>query len=124
MSTTAGIAIRVPVVDGSVTDLTANLATDVTVEHERDLQHVASRIPTVVVPTGIEDWPSPWDFSQGDRLIRTARAAALRFLDGSPIDAAPGLYRAPGYDPAEPLTSAASVGGERQDRSTGSRSAS
>jgi glyceraldehyde-3-phosphate dehydrogenase/erythrose-4-phosphate dehydrogenase len=37
-----GIAIRVPVVDGSVTDLTANLATDVTVEHERDLQQVAS----------------------------------------------------------------------------------
>jgi NTE family protein len=76
------------------------------------------------VPTGIEDWPSPWDFSQGDRLIRTARAAALRFLDGSPIDAAPGLYRAPGYDPAEPLTSAASAGGERQNRSARSRSAS
>jgi NTE family protein len=91
---------------------------------ERDLQQVASRIPTVVVPTGIEDWPSPWDFSQADRLIRTARAAALRFLDEAPIDAAPGLYRTPGYGPAEALTSAASAGGERSDRSAGSRSTS
>ena len=91
---------------------------------ERDLQQVASRIPTVVVPTGIEDWPSPWDFSQGDRLIRTARAAALRFLDESPVHAAPGLYRTPGYGSDEALTSAAGAGGERPDRSAGSRSAS
>jgi NTE family protein len=90
---------------------------------ERDLQQVASRIPTVVVPTGIEDWPSPWDFSQADRLIRTARSAAHRFLDEAPIDAAPGLYRAPGYGPVEAL-SAAGAGGERTDRSAGSRSLS
>ncbi|MDT7741719.1 MAG: hypothetical protein QOE59_797 [Actinomycetota bacterium] len=91
---------------------------------ERDLQQVASVVPTVVMPTGIEDWPSPWDFSQGDRLIRTARAAARRFLDEAPIDAAPGLYRAPGYGPPEALSSAASAGGERTDRTTGSRSTS
>jgi NTE family protein len=84
---------------------------------ERDLQQVASAVPTVVMPTGIEDWPSPWDFSQADRLIGTARATAHRFLEETPIRSAPGLYRAPRYAPGEALSSAASAGGGRPDRS-------
>jgi len=87
---------------------------------ERDLQQVASAIPTVVLPTGIEDWPQPWDFSQADRLIRTARGTAHHFLDETPVGPEPGLYRAPGFRPAEALSSAASAGGERRDRSAGS----
>jgi NTE family protein len=84
---------------------------------ERDLQQVASAVPTVVMPTGIEDWPSPWDFSQADRLIGTARATAHRFLEETPIRSAPGLYRAPRYAPGEALSSAVSAGGGRPDRS-------
>ena len=88
---------------------------------ERDLQQVASTVPTVVVPTGIDDWPSPWDFSQADRLIATARDTARRFLAETPIEPTPGLYRAPGYDAGDPLSSAASAGGERPDRSADPR---
>jgi NTE family protein len=73
---------------------------------ERDLQQAASRVPTVVLPTGIEQWPSPWDFSQADRLITTAEASARRFLEETPIGAAPGLYRVPGYGPPSPTDSA------------------
>lgn len=73
---------------------------------ERDLREVSGRIPTVVVPTGIETWPAPWDFRQSQRLIDTASLAAGRFLDGLRVNG-PGLYRADG--PAAGL--AASVSG-------------
>ncbi|WP_433782114.1 patatin-like phospholipase family protein [Actinomycetospora sp. CA-101289] len=69
---------------------------------ERDLWQVAASVPTVVLPTGVEAWPSPWDFSQADRLITTARDAAERFLQETAISAAPGLYRVPGYGPPPP----------------------
>lgn len=59
---------------------------------ERDLREVSQYIPTVVLPTGIEAWPAPWDFGQSQRLISTARRAAERFLDGLRISG-PGLYR-------------------------------
>ncbi|MGP3961069.1 patatin-like phospholipase family protein [Nonomuraea sp. 3N208] len=58
---------------------------------ERDLREVSEQIPTVVLPTGIETWPSPWDFSHSRRLINTASLAAGRFLDGLRISG-PGLY--------------------------------
>jgi NTE family protein len=64
---------------------------------ERDLQEAARQIPVVVPPTGIESWPPPWDFSQADRLIRTASGAAGRFLDRLDIGHGPGLHRAPGH---------------------------
>ncbi|GII56526.1 patatin [Planotetraspora thailandica] len=67
---------------------------------ERDLHEVSSRIPTVVLPTGIETWPAPWDFGHSQQLIDTASLAAGRFLDGLRISG-PGLYR--GDDP--PATS-------------------
>jgi NTE family protein len=59
---------------------------------ERDLHEVAQHIPTVVLPTGIEDWPAPWDFGHSQRLISTACRTAGRFLDELHIDG-PGLYR-------------------------------
>ncbi|MFD9316394.1 patatin-like phospholipase family protein [Streptomyces sp. NPDC060053] len=59
---------------------------------ERDLHEVSRNIPTVVLPTGIETWPAPWDFGHSQRLISTACRAAGRFLDGLSING-PGLYR-------------------------------
>ncbi|MGP4008433.1 patatin-like phospholipase family protein [Streptomyces sp. 4N124] len=66
---------------------------------ERDLHEVSQHIPTVVLPTGIESWPAPWDFGHSQRLISTASLTAGRFLDGLRIDG-PGLYRAD--DPSVP----------------------
>jgi NTE family protein len=70
---------------------------------ERDLQEVSKYIPTVVLPTGIEAWPAPWDFRQAQRLISTASRTAGRFLDGLRISG-PGLYRldGPPVTPASP----------------------
>jgi NTE family protein len=59
---------------------------------ERDLREVSQHIPTVVLPTGIEAWPAPWDFGQSQRLITTACLAAENFLNGLRISG-PGLYR-------------------------------
>ena len=59
---------------------------------ERDLHEVSKHIPTVVLPTGIEAWPAPWDFGHSQRLICTASLTAGRFLDGLCIRG-PGLYR-------------------------------
>lgn len=78
---------------------------------ERDLHEAARRIPTVVLPTGIDAWPAPWDFGHSQRLISTASRAAGRFLDGLRVDG-PGLYRAvdrpavsggPAAGPASPV---------------------
>ncbi|MGI3199360.1 hypothetical protein ACRJ4W_13465 [Streptomyces sp. GLT-R25] len=79
---------------------------------ERDLHEVARHIPTVVLPTGIEEWPAPWDFGHSKRLISTASRTAGRFLDG-PHVRGPGLYRADGLPAtsngaAEASTSSAS----------------
>ncbi|WP_329372918.1 patatin-like phospholipase family protein [Streptomyces sp. NBC_01483] len=70
---------------------------------ERDLHEVSQHIPTVVLPTGIENWPAPWDFGDSQRLITTASLAAGRFLDGLRISG-PGLYRVddPQATPAGP----------------------
>lgn len=70
---------------------------------ERDLHEVSQHLPTVVLPTGIEAWPAPWDFRHSQRLINTASRTAGRFLDGLRIDG-PGLYRvdAPSTAPALP----------------------
>lgn len=70
---------------------------------ERDLDAVARHIPTVVLPTGIEAWPAPWDFGQSQRLISTAHRTAGQFLDGLRISG-PGLYRTeePSATSAEP----------------------
>ncbi|GAA1287687.1 patatin [Planotetraspora silvatica] len=68
---------------------------------ERDLHEVSKQIPTVVLPTGIETWPAPWDFGHSQRLINTASLAAGRFLDELRISG-PGLYRVDG----PPATSA------------------
>ncbi|MEV4570183.1 patatin-like phospholipase family protein [Nonomuraea sp. NPDC049419] len=59
----------------------------------RDLREVSERVPTVVLPTGVESWPAPWDFRQSRRLIHTAASAAGHFLDTLHIDG-PGLYQA------------------------------
>ncbi|GGW98336.1 patatin [Streptomyces malachitofuscus] len=59
---------------------------------ESDLHEAARRIPTVVVPTGVEAWPAPWDFGHAHRLIGTAALAAGDFLDRLRIEG-PGLYR-------------------------------
>ncbi|MHA5053205.1 patatin-like phospholipase family protein [Streptomyces sp. SD15] len=59
---------------------------------ERDLHEVSQHIPTVVLPTGIEAWPAPWDFGHSQRLISTASLTAGRFLDKLRISG-PGLYR-------------------------------
>jgi NTE family protein len=74
---------------------------------ERDLHEVSKHIPTVVLPTGIEAWPAPWDFRHSQRLISTASRTAGRFLDGLRISG-PGLYRA---GPGEASTSSVSVVG-------------
>ncbi|PIB04050.1 patatin [Streptomyces sp. HG99] len=76
---------------------------------ERDLHEVSRHIPTVVLPTGIDAWPSPWDFGHSQRLISTASRTAGRFLDGLRISG-PGLYRvddppAASADPGEASTS-------------------
>ncbi|WP_061294696.1 patatin-like phospholipase family protein [Herbidospora cretacea] len=68
---------------------------------ERDLHEVSRRIPTVVLPTGVDTWPAPWDFRHAQRLIDTARLAAGRFLDGLRVSG-PGLYGTGG-----PLTTSA-----------------
>ncbi|MFI1479868.1 patatin-like phospholipase family protein [Streptomyces sp. NPDC020747] len=60
---------------------------------ERDLHEVSQRVPTVVLPTGIDTWPAPWDFGHAQRLISTASRTAGDFLDGLHISG-PGLYRA------------------------------
>ncbi|MGQ4386265.1 patatin-like phospholipase family protein [Streptomyces sp. SAS_270] len=62
---------------------------------ERDLQEVSGLIPTVVLPTGIDTWPAPWDFGHSQRLISTACRTAGRFLDELRISG-PGLYRVAG----------------------------
>ncbi|WP_336215884.1 patatin-like phospholipase family protein [Nonomuraea sp. LPB2021202275-12-8] len=58
---------------------------------QRDLHEVSEQIPTVVLPTGIDTWPAPWDFGHSQRLINTAALAAGCFLDGLRISG-PGLY--------------------------------
>lgn len=55
----------------------------------------AGAASVVVLPTGIETWPAPWDFGQSHRLIETACREAGRFLDGLRISG-PGLYRVDG----------------------------
>jgi NTE family protein len=72
---------------------------------ERDLDEVSKHIPTVVLPTGIEAWPAPWDFRQTQRLISTASRTAGRFLDGLRISG-PGLYRVD--EPSTPASPGAS----------------
>jgi NTE family protein len=62
---------------------------------ERDLHEVSEHIPTVVLPTGIDTWPAPWDFGHSQRLISTACHTAGRFLDELRVSG-PGLYRADG----------------------------
>lgn len=57
----------------------------------RDLREVASAVPTVVLPTGVDAWPAAWDFDHSQRLIRTAYETACRFLDDFRVDG-PGLY--------------------------------
>ncbi|RPK32131.1 patatin-like phospholipase family protein [Streptomyces sp. ADI93-02] len=59
---------------------------------ERDLHEVSQRIPTIVLPTGTEDWPAPWDFGHSHRLINTASRTAGHFIDELRISG-PGLYR-------------------------------
>ncbi|MER7814654.1 sigma factor [Streptomyces sp. NPDC096153] len=70
---------------------------------ECDLHEVARHVPTVVLPTGIEAWPRPWDFGHSQRLISTASHAAGRFLDALRVSG-PGPYRVNG--PTEPATPA------------------
>ncbi|MEU2494579.1 patatin-like phospholipase family protein [Streptomyces sp. NPDC007883] len=73
---------------------------------KRDLHEVARYVPTVVLPTGIEAWPRPWDFGHSQRLISTASHAAGRFLDGLRVSG-PGLYRVNGpTEPAAPTPAA------------------
>ncbi|MFF7209816.1 patatin-like phospholipase family protein [Streptomyces sp. NPDC008238] len=60
---------------------------------ERDLREVSRHVPTVVLPTGIDTWPAPWDFGHAQRLISTARRTAGDFLDALRVTG-PGLYRA------------------------------
>ncbi len=59
---------------------------------ERDLHEVSQHIPTIVLPTGIDEWPAPWDFGHSQRLISTAFDTAGSFLDGLRVNG-PGLYR-------------------------------
>ncbi len=63
---------------------------------ECDLHEVSEHIPTVVLPTGIEAWPAPWNFGHSQRMISTASVTAGRFLDRLKVDG-PGLYRADGH---------------------------
>ncbi len=69
---------------------------------ERDLQDVSQDLPIVVLPTGVEAWPAPWDFGHAQRLINTASVTAGHFIDRLQISG-PGLYRAetPGFAPLE-----------------------
>ncbi|MGW1542000.1 patatin-like phospholipase family protein [Streptomyces sp. NPDC002309] len=60
---------------------------------QRDLHEVSRHIPTVMLPTGIDTWPSPWDFGHTQRLISTAARTAGHFLDSLRVDG-PGLYKA------------------------------
>jgi NTE family protein len=60
---------------------------------ERDLHEVSEHLPTVVLPTGVQAWPAPWDFGHSQRLIRTASVTAGHFLDRLSVNG-PGLYRA------------------------------
>ncbi|MGZ3113452.1 patatin-like phospholipase family protein [Streptomyces sp. H62] len=60
---------------------------------ERDLTEVSRRVPTVVLPTGTDVWPAPWDFRHSRRLIDAAATTAGRFIDGLRVSG-PGLYRA------------------------------
>lgn len=57
----------------------------------RDLREVATAVPTVVLPTGVDAWPAAWEFDHSQRLIRTAYETACRFLDDFRVDG-PGLY--------------------------------
>lgn len=75
---------------------------------ERDLREVSEHIPVVVVPTGVKDWPAPWDFRHSGRLISTASRASGRFLDGLRVSG-PGLYR----EGASPATAANATGAGR-----------
>ncbi|MFI7125079.1 patatin-like phospholipase family protein [Nonomuraea sp. NPDC050153] len=59
---------------------------------ERDLHEVSRQIPTVVLPTGVETWPAPWDFGQSRRLITTACLTAGRFIDELCVNGC-GLYQ-------------------------------
>ncbi|MBQ0891231.1 patatin-like phospholipase family protein [Streptomyces sp. RM72] len=59
---------------------------------ERDLEEAARRVPTVVLPTGVESWPAPWDFRRSRHLVDAASTAAERFLARLRVDG-PGLYR-------------------------------
>jgi len=77
---------------------------------ECDLRDVSGHIPTVVLPTGIDKWPAPWDFGHSQRLITTAMATAERFLDELVVDG-PGLYRA---DPDRELLPARAETGTSQ----------
>lgn len=73
---------------------------------ERDLDEVSRHVPTVVLPTGVDAWPAPWDFGHSQRLISTAHRAAGDFLDALHVSG-PGLYRtdAPPPAPAGPASS-------------------
>lgn len=62
---------------------------------ERDLLDVSRQVPTVVLPTGIAEWPAPWDFRHSRGMIDTASRAAGHFLDELHVSG-PGLYRSVG----------------------------
>ncbi|WP_228040183.1 patatin-like phospholipase family protein [Streptomyces chromofuscus] len=79
---------------------------------QRDLREVSRHIPTVVLPTGIDSWPSPWDFGHSHRLISTAARTAGRFLDTLSVDG-PGLYRLDDPVTASAVPGAAPAGRER-----------
>lgn len=76
---------------------------------ERDLDEVSRHVPTVVLPTGIDAWPAPWDFGHSQRLISTAHRTAGGFLDALRVGG-PGLYRTDAPSPA-PAGAASSVSG-------------
>lgn len=68
---------------------------------ESDLHDVSQHIPTVVLPTGVDQWPAPWDFGHSERLITTATVTAERFLEELEVDG-PGLYRVdPDTEPSQ-----------------------
>jgi NTE family protein len=67
---------------------------------EHDLQEVAEDIPTVVLPTGIDVWPAPWNLRHSRRLICTAAATSAQFLDSVTVRG-PGLYRVAALEPVE-----------------------
>lgn len=89
---------------------------------ERDLHEVARHIPTVVLPTGIEEWPAPWDFGHSQRLISTASRTAGRFLDGLRVSG-PGLYRADGAPEASTMSTTSAIPETRETRETPETSA-